>query len=244
MMDQRTVQAARNNAIWCDAVCRAHGQAGEFLPDLWSSNQPTPRFYPNVVTFARPRDVSTQMRAIALLGERGLTGDWGVKDSFCALDLAASGFQVVVEAHWLWRPATLPPPRAEQPGIRWARIEDTAALTAWEAAWDGPTGDEEAAPRVFLPGLLADPTVAILAAYDQGQIVAGAVASRTDDVVGLSNVFTPAADGAHFWAGCVAGAMAAFPGLPLVGYERGDELAIAQTLGFATVGPLRVWIKT
>jgi hypothetical protein len=225
MMDERTVQAVRNNAIWCDVVCRAHGRPGKFLPDLWINHQPTPRFYPNVVTLTRPRDVSTQLRAIALLDERGLTGDWGVKDSFCALDLAASGFQVVVEAHWLWRPATLPPPRAERTGIRWARIKDAAALTVWEAAWEGPTGDE-APPLVFLPGLLA-----------------GAVASRTDDVVGLSNVFTPAVDGVHFWAGCVAGAMAAFPGLPLVGYEGGEALSIAQTLGFATVGPLRVWIK-
>lgn len=242
-MDERTVQAARNNATWCDAVCRAHGRPGEFLPDLWINHQPTPRFYPNVVTLTRPRDQSAQLRAIALLDERGLPGAWGVKDSYCALDLASSGFQVVVEAHWLWRPATLPPPRAERTGIRWARIKDAAALAAWEAAWGGPTGDD-ASPSVFLPGLLADPAIAMLAAYDQGEIVAGAVASRTGDVVGLSNVFTPAADGAHFWAGSVAGAMAAFPGLPLVGYEGGEELSIAQSLGFATVGPLRVWVKT
>jgi hypothetical protein len=32
-----------------------------------------------------------------------------------------------------------------------------------------------------------------------------------------------------------------FPGLPLVGYECGYELAAAHRAGFETVGPLRVW---
>lgn len=244
-MDERTLQAVHNNARWCDAVCRAHGRPGEFFTDFWMNRQPTPRFYPNLVTLTRPSDLSTQLRAIDSLGERGALSDWGVKDSFCTLDLAALGFQVVVEAHWLWRAATLPPPRAEQTGIRWARIEDGAALTAWEAAWDGRPGDgEDAPPRVFLPALLADSAIAVMAAYQNEQIVAGAIASHTGDVVGLSNVFTPAGEAAHYWAGCVDRVMATFPGLPLVGYEGGDELATAQALGFATVGPLRVWVKT
>jgi len=41
----------------------------------------------------------------------------------------------------------------------------------------------------------------------------------------------------------VTAAMAAeiFPGLPLVGYESGVELAAAHHAGFKTVGSLRVW---
>ena len=35
MLDDRYVRAARNNAEWCDAVCRAHGNPGEFHDDIW-----------------------------------------------------------------------------------------------------------------------------------------------------------------------------------------------------------------
>ena len=33
-----------------------------------------------------------------------------------------------------------------------------------------------------------------------------------------------------------------FPGLPLVGYELGDELKAAQKAGFEIGDPLRVWV--
>lgn len=31
------------------------------------------------------------------------------------------------------------------------------------------------------------------------------------------------------------------PGLPLAGYESGDDLARMKALGFAEIGPLRNW---
>jgi hypothetical protein len=33
-----------------------------------------------------------------------------------------------------------------------------------------------------------------------------------------------------------------FPTLPVVGYERGDDLAAAVRHGFEPVGPLRIWL--
>ena len=59
----------------------------------------------------------------------------------------------------------------------------------------------------------------------------------------MSNLFVPAREGERFRAGCIAGVMDAFPGLPLVGYEAGDDLAGMQGLGFEALGPLRVWVK-
>jgi len=85
--------------------------------------------------------------------------------------------------------------------------------------------------------------IVFVAAHQGGRIVAGAVANRTGEVVGLSNVFAPAQDAAAYWAGCVASAMGAFPGLPLVGYERGADLSSAEEAGFSRLGPLRVWIR-
>jgi hypothetical protein len=86
--------------------------------------------------------------------------------------------------------------------------------------------------------------IVVIAALMHDRIIAGAIANRTDDVVGLSNVFAPEGAAARFWPGCIGTAIDAFAGLPLVGYESGGELAIALALGFEAVGPLRVWVWT
>src|SRR3954464_2111305 len=57
--------AAQNNAIWCDAVCRAHDRPGEFHEVLWLNRLGTPRFYPDVVTTAGVEATPTQIAAIA-----------------------------------------------------------------------------------------------------------------------------------------------------------------------------------
>ena len=43
-MKDWTLAAALNNARWCDAVCRAHGHAGRFLPHMWVNAAVVPRF--------------------------------------------------------------------------------------------------------------------------------------------------------------------------------------------------------
>ena len=58
-------------------------------------------------------------------------------------------------------------------------------------------------------------------------------------VVGVSNVFGDESA----WAGCLLVAASHFPGMPLVGYEHGDDLAAARRHGFEPAGPLRVWIR-
>jgi hypothetical protein len=54
-----------------------------------------------------------------------------------------------------------------------------------------------------------------------------------------ANLFGSAVD--VVWRSLVAMAGEIFSGLPLVGYERGYELAAAHRAGFETVGLLRVW---
>ena len=49
-------------------------------------------------------------------------------------------------------------------------------------------------------------------------------------------------DAELYRAGAVAAALDAFPGLPLVGYESGEDLAEMKRLGFAVLGRLRVWV--
>ena len=234
----KVMQAARNNALWCDAVCRAHGGGTEWTEHVWFNRRKSPPFYPNVDTLTK-EGVPAQMQIIQHLIDTHVPGDWGVKDSFCTLDLASLGFFQAFEASWLWRPVQ-PLPRSITGGD-WRPVDPPDELSRWEAAWSG--GEVDLQKRIFPPALLADPDLVFLAAYEGDRIVAGAVANRTGAVVGVSNVFTPADTQADFWAGGIAAVQRTFPGLPLVGYEAGEELKIAQALGFESLGPLRVWIK-
>lgn len=70
---------------------------------------------------------------------------------------------------------------------------------------------------------------------------ASCVAHRAGGVVGLQSVVC---DGdPSLLAALVAVARAHLGVLPVVGYERGDDLATARAAGFTEVGPLRVWVR-
>lgn len=75
-----------------------------------------------------------------------------------------------------------------------------------------------------------------------GRVVAGAVASRSDHVVGISNVFALDGGPDRAWPVVLGAVHRLFPTLPVVGYEQGDDLAVAIRHGFEPVGPLRVWL--
>ncbi len=238
-------QAARNNAIWCDTVCRAHDVPGEFYDALWVNRHPVPRFYSNAITLGDQLNAAAQLAHIQALLESDLPGNWSVKDSFCVLDLGNLGFQILFEATWLWRAPAPTASRDTDPGIRWTLVHGESELAQWETAWSGKPANTSMLPqsRLFVPGLLADQNVAFIAAYQDDTIGAGAIANRTGNVVGLSNVFVLAADSDLFWAGCITTVQECFPGLPLVGYERGEELIVAQRAGFERLQNLRVWVR-
>lgn len=237
MTKEFTIQAARNNAEWCDSVCRANDVPGNFFDDLWLNRQPTPPFYPNAVTLtANAAEIQTER--IREFLQSGIVGDIGIKDSFCTLDLAPLGFEVWFNAEWLYRPAPMPAPDVHLGGIAWRKIESEADLVAWEAAWNA---ENDSPVHIFRPSLLADENIAFFAAYNNQRIVAGGIANKTGDELGVSNIFTPAEAAKDFWAGFVRVVMTEYPGLALVGYERGAELEIARGTGFQPTGALRVW---
>jgi hypothetical protein len=242
-MSVRVIHAAHNNAHWCGTVCRAHGAPGEFTDAAWINRHRVPRFFPNAVTLADAGKRIEQLALIHALVAADRAHDVTVKDSFAALDLAPLGFHVLFEATWLWRPPRLPE-RSEPAGaIRCSVVKHPPELARWEVAWNGPLPGDHAAPpeRIFLPVLLADRDIVFIAIYEDDRIIAGAIANRLEEVVGVSNLFAPQKHAARYWAACVAAIMDAFPGLPLVGYEHGAELAVAHRVGFEDLGPLRVW---
>lgn len=95
--------------------------------------------------------------------------------------------------------------RRPMPRFYWTTIGEPEALRDWEAAWNGIPADHASPPLpdVFLPTLLADPDIQFVAAYRDQQVVAGAIANRSGDVVGVSNMFAHA-DTERSWAGCLA----------------------------------------
>jgi hypothetical protein len=226
--------AARNNADWCASVCRSHGIPTAVGPRAWCSARRTPPYYPDAVTLHPHAVPSDFLPAID-----GTAPGCSVKDSFDAVDLAPYGFAELFTAQWIHRPAGTPTAAAQ--ALRTRQVSTPARLRDWQAAWHG--GD--AAPDVFRPALLGDPSVRVLAFSGHGEgLRGGAVLNRTAEVVGVSNLFAvDDRDINAVWASAITAAADLFPGLSLVGYEHGDDLAPALATGFATLGPLRVWVR-
>jgi hypothetical protein len=237
--------AAFNNAVWCDAVCQALGCDTDFVDDLWINSGTSPPFYPNAISLTRD-GADAQGRRIREMVQAGLPDGWTEKDAFGTLNLGELGFRVLFEAEWIGLPADRPLREVAAPGP-WIPAISDAALVAWEAAWRSAQvkAPGEVPSRVFMPDLLDDPDIVLLAAHRAGRIVAVVVANRSDDgsgpVAGVSNLVLPGPDRGAFRAAAVGAVRSAFPGLPLVGYEGGAELEAMVALGFDRLGPLRVW---
>jgi hypothetical protein len=247
-------------------VCQAHGGETEWGEGWWRNRLPSPPFYPNLVTLA-PGPIEAQVEAVRGLLEEGLPGGFGVKDSFGALDLAPLGFRVLFEADWLGRPAGLG--GEDLPGTGVVRVTSEAELAAWEAGWRGEAAGPRLFlpallddPEIVFFGVLHEGRVVAgmagnrsggerRAARDGGE---GLVRETKDPfgrretdaawqaaVAGVSNIFVPVQGGEGYRAALLAAAERVFPGLPLVGYEHGLDLAEMLLLGFEGLGGLRVW---
>ncbi|MEU0571067.1 hypothetical protein ABZ297_37530 [Nonomuraea sp. NPDC005983] len=220
------LDAAANNAAWCDAMCRAHGLPGRFTSRAWTNPRRTPPYYPDAVTLTPDATAADVLDGI----DPGPGAS--VKDSFATLDLTPHGFHVLFEAHWIHRPATQ---TGADGAVGWEVVRTPDALREWEQACFG--GETQG---LFPASLLAEASV--LAGRRDGGIVCGSVLNGTGRVVGVSNVFADGCDLDSAWQGTVDQAAALFPGHHLVGYESDPEPAIRQ--GFTTTGPLRIWLNS
>ncbi|MYW70070.1 hypothetical protein GTY65_39350 [Streptomyces sp. SID8379] len=227
--------AARNNALWCAAMSRTHGVTGRFADEAWASPVRTPLYYPDAVTLA-PGAGAAALVARIDTDAPGAT----VKDSFGDLDLSDAGFRVLFEARWIHRPAGASGLALSGAALSWDVVTDQETLRSWALAWDDDDAD------LFRPALLDVPDVHVIAGRDaEGQVTSGAVLNRGADAVGVSNVFSRGTGtGTDIaWSCVLDAAHQLYPGLPVVGYEHGDDLATALRHGFEAVGPLRIWLK-
>jgi hypothetical protein len=220
--------AVMNNARWCDAVCRSHGYPGEFTGRLWISAGHALPFYPNAIT------LSPDATAAEVTAGQDPSRPFSIKDSFARLDPASHGLTPLFDATWIAVPA---PAGGNDPS--WDVVTSPGDLARWEAAWAG--GDEVIG--LFQPALLDDPDCVVLACRRDDAQVGGAIAYTAGGVTGISNVFKSGIADGPLWAGAVRAVARIRPGLPIVGYERGEDLAEARQAGFTVLGPLRVWAR-
>jgi len=73
-------------------------------------------------------------------------------------------------------------------GLCWTRIRTASELMKWEIAWNGPAAQDSSTqqPRLFLPNTAHQSRHCLHARIRINPLIAGAIANRTDDVVGLS----------------------------------------------------------
>ena len=253
--DRQTL-AARNNALWCDAVARSHGVTGTFDEMAWACPTRTPPYYPDVVT------LSPEAEEYDLLARIDGSDGCSVKDSWDRLDLSLEDFARIVVGEWVWLDPTtaLPDASAALPDANgdtgdtrtWRRVTSPAEMSSWVAAW---SSDPEAA-AILRATLLDEPGVRVLAAYAGGEdgsqggsaaggarVVAGGILHVTGEVAGLGNLFAQDGDDRRTWREAAGAAREIAAGIPLVGWEAGAGLEAALAAGCEKVGPLTVWLK-
>jgi hypothetical protein len=231
--------AASNNADWYCAVFSSLGLSYEIEDGVWMSRDVAPSYHSNALILS-PADGARQREIVRALAG-AIRRPFAVKDGFATHDFSADGFQLLFEAEWIWRDAGLPLELGTTDAA-WRRVHSPGELEAWEAALraNGSPADE----RAFLPGLLDDPSLAFFAARDGGGIIAGFAANFSDKVVGFSNFFAIQSGASSLISGAVAATARFAPHLPIVGFDHGEALSKMHRIGFRSIQPLRVWLKT
>jgi hypothetical protein len=237
--------AVVNNACWVQSVFEAHALDSTVDQRVWFSCATAPPFHPNLVVIAPDTTRHDIEARIAEIAKSPRPAGWSIKDSHARLDLGPLGFTELFAAEWIaHKPA---PDRSDWPTapLVWSRVRTAAELAEWESAWSGDARNPitTGIRRQFPERLLARPEHAFFAGRLNGRLVAGGIANRSPGAVGLSNLFAPDGFEEETWAALLPRIAAAFPDTPVVGYERGRDLALALWVGFEPIGPLRVWSR-
>ena len=242
----KTQLAVLNNIRWYEAIFEAHELFSRLDGMVWLSREIPPSFHSNLVVLSASISRTDIEAYVIELESVPRPRAWSIKDSYACLDLSSFGFALLFEAQWIWRDPFQSTAREAAGSLVWAPVTTGAELAEWEGAWSGDARNRSGArvTRQFPDRLLASPDHAFFAGRFGGKIVAGGIANRSPGVVGLSNMFSPMAFAEETWVALVSCTSAAFPNTPLVGYERGTELQRAKNVGFAPIGPLRVWCRS
>ena len=170
-----------------------------------------------------------------------LRAGWAVKDSFRSLDLHSLGFTVLFDAEWILLQSAAGNALENSAGLSWRTVRSETDLLLWEMAWAAETATA-ATSQIYAASLMSRADVCFLFALADGTPVCGGILNKDGGVIGLSNVFHAGVAPEVAWRGLVREAAVRFPGLPVVGSESGEALAVARRVGFQSMGPLRIWL--
>jgi hypothetical protein len=230
-IDRLLSLAVEDNIAWCSAVCSAHGSNEATSSRAWVNFNPSPQYYPNLIT-REPGSGSDVAGLVDELRRLGQPKGWGIKDSFCDLALSDQGFEIVLEGDWY---GSAPPDNRPPAAEGWARAVSSEDLLDWEMAWGG---DRDR--RIFKDALLSDRRIEFWFRQSAGSM-AGFICFNSGSSIGLSNWFS--ADNQSLGEmGAPQVAWSRFPDLPLVMWSTDDPSRGSG--GLHRLGPLRVWLGT
>lgn len=219
--------AIDDNIAWCSAVCTAHRSHERISSGTWVNLGVSPRFYPNIVT----RCIDSQNEVENLFNEVRILNQskrWGIKDSFCDLELSDRGFEKAVSGHWYGGIVT-----TEEGPADWATITSSQQLNSWEKAWGG--GEQ----RTFPDSLLSDHRIRFWFKGHIDAIEAGFISFDSGPTVGISNWFS--LDGHSINQMNVLQAVNSIAQQrPIVCWSSDD---LSQKTDLVRLGPLQVWIS-
>lgn len=222
MSDPRVRMAARNNVDWYAMMWDVRGLRYHRDAFGFRAIDPPPPYHGWVTLASLDAPIPNIVAPLA-----GMAG-FGVKDAYAAHDLSGFGLTKLFEAQWIWHD-----PDATGDTTGWSQVTTQAELAVWEDAWrvTSPTGQ-----RQFPNAMLARNDMRIWGRKADDGYDAGFIANLSSDCVGLSNCF-----GTQMRAAATTLAAAFGAGLPLVGYEREEDLEAARSAGWDAIGPLAVW---
>jgi hypothetical protein len=226
-MQSDVERAARQNAEWCDLVCRTSGLTPLLSDRRWTSRARTPPDYPDAISL-RP-DVKAEELVTLIDTSSGCS----VKDSFANLDLAQHGFRLLFDAAWIWAPPTCTNDRLAA-GVTWSVVADPDALL---------TATLPAALSVPPVAVLANPQITWLVIVAGSDLIGSAIVHGAENAVGLSHVCVDIGAAPEQWSQLLTAVRRLHPGLPITGYETGPLLTAATEGGCTPCGPLRVWSR-
>jgi hypothetical protein len=144
------------------------------------------------------------------------------------LDLKPLGFDPLFDAQWIYLKAEKFNPILPYVPIEHKILASEDELSTWKLSWD-PNID--LGKQIFSPGLVKNPKIHFIASYQGDQIVSGCLVNQTDNVLGISNFFSPG-NSISYWSDTISYILSTIGRMDIIGYERRELVKIFVIWGF------------
>lgn len=236
-------KAIKNNAKWCDLITKGHGKPGDFESGLWRNTNQVPLFYPNIITLDQ-KTSEAQKDIIDTITSINPKDNWAIKDSYARLELEGDGFFELFESHWFYRSSEIDLPNISAENFQIVKIETDSDLLRWEKAWSKYQPITPVEGSIFPKSILSKPDVVVLASIRGDEFISGLIANKTDDVIGISNLFGLSLFEREKMLPLLGIIWQSLGRNSFVGYESIEDIERAVELDFEAIGALKVWMKS